>query len=437
MEIEYRRNNGKHYMILTGGEKLYSYEEKMLAENRVSVLLQFYTIKANQQMQYWYDITGKQSVKDYGEKGELSLVSISDIVKAIYDCSCLLGEYLIPEERIYLSPSTFFIGKKDGVPEGSVCFFPQENETIHEQLLGMTEFFLMKVDHDDEQALQLCYALYEEAMKETSSPETLYGITKDFVGRQDPMQTAVDLLEYEITDDQDDTSALQTEEAKDEEQRVSLSEVFDDDDDDEPTIVDRLEDFITGIPGRIMTRIKGKKEEIFPPKDLEEDFIYDPSEDFEVADVSSTPDVSNVPDVSSAAEVSGFSEVSSASDVSNVMNDSDGNIEKNEDVEKKENSFSMLRYDADFGEGDDYMLGQDEVNVGSSVRDNDLVVKSAIVSRHHAKIHYIKGKYYLEDLNSTNGTYINGHMIIRYKKYELRHMDRIYFANIPYRVLVG
>lgn len=50
---------------------------------------------------------------------------------------------------------------------------------------------------------------------------------------------------------------------------------------------------------------------------------------------------------------------------------------------------------------------QDEVSVGRR-EDNDLVLPDANVSGLHCRIVRTDGKYILVDLNSTNGTYING-----------------------------
>ena len=43
--------------------------------------------------------------------------------------------------------------------------------------------------------------------------------------------------------------------------------------------------------------------------------------------------------------------------------------------------------------------------------DCDVVLDVAAVSRHHAKIIHETGRYFLEDLGSRNGTFINGQMI--------------------------
>ncbi len=43
---------------------------------------------------------------------------------------------------------------------------------------------------------------------------------------------------------------------------------------------------------------------------------------------------------------------------------------------------------------------------------NDIVIKNEFVSRHHARVIFEDGKFFLEDLNSTNGTFLNGQRVI-------------------------
>ena len=54
--------------------------------------------------------------------------------------------------------------------------------------------------------------------------------------------------------------------------------------------------------------------------------------------------------------------------------------------------------------------------------DNDIRIDNAAVSGHHALIINILNDSFLEDLNSTNGTYVNGKII---KKHALQHGDVI------------
>ncbi|MBN1233879.1 MAG: FHA domain-containing protein [Candidatus Coatesbacteria bacterium] len=60
------------------------------------------------------------------------------------------------------------------------------------------------------------------------------------------------------------------------------------------------------------------------------------------------------------------------------------------------------------------------------VSDNNIVLLSAIVSRYHAQIVKVQGKYYIEDLESVNGVFLNG---IRVAKVALKYGDQIKIGN--------
>lgn len=47
--------------------------------------------------------------------------------------------------------------------------------------------------------------------------------------------------------------------------------------------------------------------------------------------------------------------------------------------------------------------------------DNDLVIDNAAVSSHHARLIKVQGVYFLEDLKSTNGTFVNDNRVERHQ----------------------
>jgi pSer/pThr/pTyr-binding forkhead associated (FHA) protein len=55
----------------------------------------------------------------------------------------------------------------------------------------------------------------------------------------------------------------------------------------------------------------------------------------------------------------------------------------------------------------EFRLNQSRISIGRQL-DNDLVVDDPRVSRHHAQLRAIKGRYVLFDLNSSGGSFING-----------------------------
>ena len=65
---------------------------------------------------------------------------------------------------------------------------------------------------------------------------------------------------------------------------------------------------------------------------------------------------------------------------------------------------------------------------------NDIVIDNLAISGEHAVLHMIGGDVYLEDLNSTNGTYVNARAI---KKQALEHNDVVEIGKYKIRYLAG
>lgn len=61
---------------------------------------------------------------------------------------------------------------------------------------------------------------------------------------------------------------------------------------------------------------------------------------------------------------------------------------------------------------------------------SDFQLTKNYISRQHARIYYENGSWFLFDLNSTNGTYLNGIRINPKAPYRLKEKDRIIFANM-------
>ncbi len=69
----------------------------------------------------------------------------------------------------------------------------------------------------------------------------------------------------------------------------------------------------------------------------------------------------------------------------------------------------------------EYNMSKERYTVGR-LPDNDIRIDNPAVSGHHALVINILNDSFLEDLNSTNGTYVNGKII---KKHALQHGDVI------------
>ena len=88
-------------------------------------------------------------------------------------------------------------------------------------------------------------------------------------------------------------------------------------------------------------------------------------------------------------------------------------------------------------EGDfpDIIVKQSSVTVGKMRQQCDIVLMAPAISRMHARLEYRQGAYYLKDLNSRNGTFLNGERLMPQEARSLNHGDRVAFADISYRAI--
>ncbi|NLM05931.1 MAG: FHA domain-containing protein [Tissierellia bacterium] len=80
-----------------------------------------------------------------------------------------------------------------------------------------------------------------------------------------------------------------------------------------------------------------------------------------------------------------------------------------------------------------YSLG-DGLSFGR-MGDNDVILDDQFISKHHAKIVKDEGFYFLEDLDSSNGTFLNGNKIGDVAK--LKDGDRIGMGALQFIYLEG
>lgn len=85
------------------------------------------------------------------------------------------------------------------------------------------------------------------------------------------------------------------------------------------------------------------------------------------------------------------------------------------------------------GDFPDFELEQTTCVIGKSARARFQIQKETI-SNFHAKIEYLDG-YYIEDMNSTNGTFVNDEILNYRDRKFLNSGDVIRFADIKYRFL--
>lgn len=90
----------------------------------------------------------------------------------------------------------------------------------------------------------------------------------------------------------------------------------------------------------------------------------------------------------------------------------------------------QLIFNSETFKGVRIQLEHGAITIGRA-NDNDVPIPDNAISSHHAKIFTYREASYIEDLNSTNGTYINGK---RVQKHVLQVGDVIRVGNLDLEV---
>ena len=64
-----------------------------------------------------------------------------------------------------------------------------------------------------------------------------------------------------------------------------------------------------------------------------------------------------------------------------------------------------------------WMLDRQSLTIGRA-EDCDIILPDRLVSRHHARVYWLDGRYYVEDLGSKNGTHVNGQEVTQPRQLE-------------------
>lgn len=84
------------------------------------------------------------------------------------------------------------------------------------------------------------------------------------------------------------------------------------------------------------------------------------------------------------------------------------------------------------GKWEDIFLTCSPFIIGKNRKNTDYCIDQSVISRRHTKITKKENRYYIEDLASTNGTYLNEKPLRSGMFYEIKEWDRIRIANMEF-----
>ncbi|MCR5196399.1 MAG: FHA domain-containing protein [Pseudobutyrivibrio sp.] len=372
MEFTFKRKHNESYMVAELVQDYDSYETRMIRENTINGILDINKMSLNGVTQYNYNISRKINLEDYMSSIDIDIEVMQKIILGMQLCLDEIARFLIDERHICIDKDTVFIEKTGDNIRINLCYYPMDNGSVQEQFRSLMEYFLTVVPASDRTLTQLVYQAYDKCLK---NDYTLNEILELFQS-----------IEVEKPDIYVEPVSLDDEEDDSYEERVLerssdictedyLANYYED---------DRKLSFMDHILSMTKRFGKNKKEENRKYELESEDFYVDPSFELDEKTVLLTD-----------AKPTG-----------------------------------KLIFDGRGGE-DDFIINKEIFRIGSG-QNNDMILHSNTVSNSHAKIVKENGHYYLMDLNSLNGTTVNGEALCYKQRYKLKPMDKIAFATERY-----
>lgn len=378
MEIRYVRNLSGSHMVIKQAEAEMNWEKEMLLQNPLKELLVPDMVSENGEEVLWYDITGRQALDVILDTEEMDYETLRQLCGAVVAAAEKLEGLLLSPDAILLKPECIFIENHKNTV--CLCYYPGNPVRIGDGFHELMQYLLRKINHKDRAVVEAGYRLFEETAKEGYSITELLRLMTGGNFREEEMILVQETVSLPLSE-KDERKSGQSEipetayqiKVKEENKHISMIGKL------QKWLLRKREELVHYLPGK-----KKKEEEVF---------VFEPEE---------------VEDIRESRPTVLLSEIS-LTPQGILKYEGEGNC-------------SDLRI-----EDTPYIIGSDGACDG--------VIRSDIVSRRHAKITKTEEVYFIEDLNSSNGTYVGGELLNCRVKMSLQRNEIVLLGNEKFRFI--
>lgn len=490
MKSEYKRDMNHNYLILTGEDVIDtdSYQVRMIVANAVPDLLQCRIQGIDGKFMVYYDVTSRHSLTALFEDRKLGIEDLQIILGGFIQVMEEMSEYLLNPCQLILEPEYIYMdSEKKNV---RFCYLPGFHGEVQKQFQNLAEYFLPKLDHEDGKAVMLGYGVYRRALEDSFHlehiKEELYKIREgkesDFMdyekkivqqpekidsGKEEQQKELWESSSWERESNVNSEKKTQKRrsEKKDKTKKTKDGKIWKSVAGFAGALLILL-GITTGMAGGYLPRVSteillgvilllmvlgmlvyillkkvsGNEQK---KRDIEEkvqstDERYNRQKEM----MWQTCEAGEKKNRMEEAAVAGEGITEKRNPVSEKLTKDVEKRKKTEEVSEGFGETMVLSSGAvkgpatlvsrEPGELATIYLDQDITVIGKLKTAADAVINVPTVSRIHAKIRKRDGEYYLTDLNSRNGTSVNGQMLKTGEDYFLKDEDEVDFAQARY-----
>ena len=167
MKAEYKRDLSGNYLVLYEEEEpdTSSYQMRMLVGNTIPSVLKCRVQGVDGQFMVCFDITSKQSVLSLYEEKKIGYEDLQMILGGFVQVMEEMAEYLLNPSRLLLKPEYMYVDVEKR--QLYFCYLPGYDQDVRQEFQELTEYILPLLDHEDSRAVMLGYGIYRRALEDS------------------------------------------------------------------------------------------------------------------------------------------------------------------------------------------------------------------------------------------------------------------------------
>lgn len=185
MKVSYERTMERSYVKFEVPVYEQTYEEEML-KNKIAGVLPFGKEIENDRVIFTYDITQKQAFTEYIRQNELGVELISQLLKTVILHMKEAKNYLLESDNFMLAHEYIYVG--DEGESFWLCYYIGYHKPMKEQLTELFEQWMKLIDYNNQPAVRLVYELYHQSRKSNCTYEELLEIVEHAQVAAQPLQ---------------------------------------------------------------------------------------------------------------------------------------------------------------------------------------------------------------------------------------------------------
>lgn len=409
MEVRYKKDMNHNYLIL-GYEREVGYEINMVINNKLNGLLKGNLHTFNGCTELYYDISSKQPLNRIYLKRELSFADVKGILRSLQLLLEELRRYLLNADCVVFDAEYCYCNPNNRKPEW--IYYPEDKKG--HGIRNLAEFLIERVNHAEHKAVDMAYRFYKMVKDDILTAKDLLELLEEY---EEDEKVTTNVIENNIYEDD---YVFETEEKEILQGRVPIPEhKIKQNQNTWLNIKNTIRKIFNwgfeeknGGPGRKNVKLETeayRKREEKRKKGVE----------FDRKESSLNCKEWMKRETPIEWETYGLEREDMYTGETRVMG------------VQNSTSTRRLRNLSKVG-GSDISLQKLPCILGKMEDCSDIVLRDPSISRMHARIFEEDGELYLQDLNSTNGSYINNLELEGNETVKLKMGDEVIFGNLRY-----